>query len=247
MVWKIAIAVALLTAFIVAIMAIPVAMYVAQANGARDQDGGLSMATFFFLAPAVFVATFLVGLWGTYLVHATEWAHFWKATGASLGIAMGVLILIAGYFMLQAPIRPVEGGSPLVLEVEVHIPLARVPVHPSESDPMRISLYAGPRDNQFGSIDTALNRTENDNLIVTGIAGLNSTSSSRSISFYMDEKTWLALDNLPISAKPSEKDSVWSALMPMRDATIAEPQYTDVLARVRVVKRERTAQPTNGL
>lgn len=235
--WKIALTVALLSAFVTAIVTIPVANYVSQANGVSDQDGGRSMGIFFFLAPVVFVVAFLVGLLGTYLVHATEWAHFWKAIGASLGITMGVLCAIAGYFMLQAPITPVEGGSPLVLEVEVHIPLARVPAHPKELDPMRMSLYAGPRDNQFGSIDTSLNHIENGNLIVRGIAGLNSTSYSRTISFHIDENTWLALDKLTIAAKPSEKDSVWSALMPMRDATIAEPRYTDVLARVRVSKR----------
>ena len=179
--------------------------------------------------------------------HATEWANFWKATGASLGIAMGALIAIAGYFMIQAPIVPVEGGSPLVLEVEVYIPVERVPAHPDEFDPMTMSLYAGPRDNQFANIDTALNRTENGKLIVTGIAGLNSTSYSRTISFNIDEKTWLALDNLPIAAKPSAKDSVWSALLPMRDAQIAEPHFTDVQARVRVVKRDRMSLPTTGL
>ena len=247
MAWKIAIATALITAFVTAIVAIPVAGYVSQANGVSDHDGGRSMAIFFFLAPAVFVVAFLVGLLGTYLVHATEWAHFWKATGASLGMTMGVLFAIAGFFMLQAPIRPVEGGSPLVLEVEVYIPLERVPAHRDQFDPMRMSLYAGPRDNQFASIDTARNRTENGKLIVTGLAGLNSTSYSRSVSFNLDEKTWLALDNLPISAKPSEKDSAWSALMPMREAEIAEPHYTDVQARVRVVKRDRTPQPGTGL
>lgn len=247
MAWKIAIAVALVTAFVTAIVATPVANYVSQANGVSDQDGGRSMAIFFFLAPVVFVVAFFVGLLGTYLVHAMEWAHFWKATGASLGITMGVLFAIAGFFMLQAPIRPVEGGSPLVLEVEVYIPLARVPAHRDEFDPMTMSLYAGPRDNQFASIDTALNRTGNGMLIVTGLAGLNSNSYSRTISFNIDQNTWLALDHLPIAAKPSEKDSVWSALMPMRDATIAEPQYTDVQARVRVVKRERIPQPSTGL
>jgi len=165
------------------------------------------MAIFFFLAPVAFFAGLLLGLLGTYLVHATEWAQFWKATGTSVGIAVVVIFAIAGFFMLQAPITPVEGGSPLVLEV--YIPLERVPAQPDGSDPMTMSLYAGPRDNQFASIDTALNRTENGKLIVTGLADLNSTSYSRMISFNVDAKTWLALDNLPIAAKPSEADSAW--------------------------------------
>ena len=240
MAWKIAIVVALLTAVVTAIVAIPVATYVAQANGVNDQDGGRSMAIFFFLAPVAFVAGLLLGLLGTYLMHATEWAQFLKASGASVGIAMIVIFAIAGFFMLQAPITPEEGGSPLVLQVEVYIPMERVPAIPDELDPMRMSLYAGPRDNSFASIDTALNRTENGKLIVTGHAGLNSTSASRILSFNIDESTWLALYDLPIAATPSGKDSVWSALMPMRDARIAEPHYTDVLARVRVVKRDRT-------
>ncbi len=241
MVWKIAIVVALLTAVVTAIVTIPVATYVSAANGISDQDGGRSMGIFFILAPLALIAGLLFGLLGTYLVHAVEWSQFWKATGVSLGMTMGVLLAISGYFMLQASITPVEGGSPLVLEVEVHIPLERVPAHRDQFDPMRMSLYAGPRDNQFASIDTALNRTEKGKLIVTGLAGLNSTYSSRTVSFYIDAKTWVALDNLPIAAKPSEKDSVWSALMPMRHADAAGPeyQYSDVQARVRVVKRER--------
>lgn len=135
----------------------------------------------------------------------------------------------------------------MVLEVEVYVPLARVPAHRNELDPMLMSLYAGPRDNAFGTIDTTLDRIEDGKLIVTGFNDLNSSSHSRVVSFSIDEHTWLALDNLPISAMPSEKDSVWSALMPMRDATIAEPKYSDVLARVRVVKRERMKQPKTGL
>ncbi|HQV52873.1 MAG: hypothetical protein IPI00_15545 [Flavobacteriales bacterium] len=237
--WKIAIVVALLTAFITAITSIIVTNYVADKCGVSDQDGGRSMGIFFFLGPGAFVMGLLFGLLVSYLMHAVEWAHFWKAVGASVGIALGAIVIIAGYFLLDAPIRHVEGGSPLVLEVEIHIPLERIPEHREELDPMRISLYAGPRDNSFGDIDTALNRTENGKLIVTGKLGLNSTSHTRTVSFHVDQNTWLALDHLPITAKPSEKDSAWSTLLPMRDATIAEAHYSDVQARVRVVKRVR--------
>lgn len=237
--WKIAIAVALLTAFVTALTSIIVAEYVSDKCGVSNHDGGRSMGIFFFLGPIAFVVGLLIGLSGSYMMHAVEWAHFWKAVGASVGIAFGAILIIAGYFLLDAPIRPVEGGSPLVLEVEVHIPMVLLPEHREELDPMRISLYAGPRDNSFGSIDTALNRTENGILIVTGQLGLNSTSHARTVSFHVDQNTWLALDHLPIAAKPSEKDSAWSTLLPMRDATIAEPRYSDVQARVRVVKRVR--------
>ena len=240
MAWKIALVVALLTALVTAIITIPVATYVAQANGVSDRDGGRSMSIFFYLAPAAFVAGLLLGLLGTYFVGAVEWAQFWKATGASVGMALVMIFAIAGYFMLDSPITPVAGGSPLVLQVEVYIPLERVPTHPSELDPMRMSLYAGPRDNQFATIDTALNRTEDGKLIVTGFAGLNSTSYARTISFNIDANTWLALDHLPIADKPSEQDSVWSALRPMRDAKLAGSDFSDVKARMRVVKRDRT-------
>lgn len=59
------------------------------------------------------------------------------------------------------------------------------------------------------------------------------------LSFNIDQKTWLALDNLPIAAKPSAGDSAWSALMSMRDGTGAGADYSDVKARVRVVERDR--------
>ncbi|HQZ43555.1 MAG TPA: hypothetical protein PK735_11765, partial [Flavobacteriales bacterium] len=72
--WKIAIVVALLTAFITAITSIIVTNYVADKCGVSDQDGGRSMGIFFFLGPGAFVMGLLFGLLVSYLMHAVEWA-----------------------------------------------------------------------------------------------------------------------------------------------------------------------------
>lgn len=237
--WKVAFTVALLTALVAAVVTVIAATLVAEANGISDREGSRSMEILFLLMPVGFVVGFVFGLVGTRLVHAVEWAQFWKATGLSVGMALVALLAIAGYFTAKAPITPPEGGSPLALQVEFHIPTELMDAHPEAYDPLLISLYAGPRDNFPSEIDTALTRTENGMLIVTALAGLNSDSYVRTFSLTIDTSTWLTLDQLPIASAPSEKDSSWSALLPMRDARTAEPFSPEVRARVRVVKRDR--------
>lgn len=238
--WKIAILVALLTGLITAVVTFPVAEYVSRANGVSDREGARSMGIFFFLVPAGFIGGFLLGLLGTKLVHAMEWAHFWKATGVSVLIAQVVLFGIAGLNLMGIPHPPLLDGQQLLLQVEVHVPMERMGSRAKKPDQMLMSLYAGPKDNQYATIDTSLNREENGNLLVTGFVDLNSSSSFRMLAFSIEGVLSLALDPLPIAAKPTTKDLEWTNLMPMREAELSgtDYTYTDVVVRMRVIKRK---------
>ena len=235
--WKIAIVVALLTGVITAIVTAPVADKMTKLHGVSDFEGGRGMGVVFFFIPAGLIGGLLLGLLGTKLVNATEWVHFWKATGLSVLLGQVALFGIAGLSLLSIPRPPKIDGRTLALEIEVHVPLARITPRARELDQIRLSLYAGPKDNAYATIDRTNFREENGNLAVPAHAPLNSRSYTRTISFHIEEHTWLAFD-LPLAGIPKTADFEWSHLRPMREANVAGgiPAPTDVMLRYRVVK-----------
>lgn len=235
--WKVALVVALLTGVITAIVTAPVADRMTKLHGVSDFEGGRGMAIAFVFIPAGFIAGGLLGLLGSKLLHATEWAHFWKALGVSVLLSQVSLFGVAGLSLLSIPRPPRIDGHHLSLEVEVHVPQHRITERSREPDQIRMSLYAGPKDNGYATIDRSRFRETSDTLIVTAVAGLNSRSQRRVISFHIEEETWLAFDLDRLPPIPTEHDMEWSALEPMRDArnAKAEAARSDVLLRYRVV------------
>ncbi len=240
--WKIAILVAPLTGVITAVVTAPVADKMTKLHGVSDREGGRGMAIFFLFVPAGLIGGFLFGLLGTKLVHATEWIHFWKASGVSLLMSHAVLFGISGLSMLGLPRPPLIDGHPLALEVEVLVPVARVPSGTFDQQYLRTSLYAGPKDNQYAEIDTAHIRTENGFIVVPAKVDLNSRSDFRMFSFQAEDTISVTLDPLPLFASPTAKDLQWTQPTPMRESTITGSAYTDILLRMRVVKQERTTE-----
>jgi len=235
--WKIALVVALLNAIITAVVTIPVADKVTKAHGVSDFEGGRGMAIAFILIPAGFIGGFLLGLLGTNLAHATEWFHFWKATGISIGLGQLALFSIAGLSLLSIPRPPLLHGKNLSLEVEVHVPLSRITEELSQPDKIRLSLYAGPKDNQYARIDTAGFREEHGHLIVPAIASLNSRSYQRSISFHLGDDLWFSTE-IELAATPKEADKAWTPLKAMRVTTLSgfDDSPSGILLRYRVVE-----------
>lgn len=233
--WKIALAVALLTAIITAVVTAPVADKVTRLHGVSDFEGGRGMAIAFVLIPAGFIGGFLLGLLGTKLVHATEWAHFWKAAGLSVLLGQVALFGVSGLSLLSIPRPPLIDGHALVLEVEVMVPLARITESAKAPDGMRLSLYAGPKDNHYADIDRSRFREEDGRLVVPATAQLNSRSAARVLSFHIEEHTWLAFD-LPLPPEPAVTPD-WSRPAALREAHAdgREPVSSDVLLRYRVV------------
>ena len=234
--WKIALLVALLTGTITAVVTAPVADKVTGMHVVSDFEGKRGFAVAFIFIPAGFFGGFLLGLLGTKLVHATEWAHFWKAAGASIVLGQVALFSIAGLSLLSLPRPPVLDGESLAVEVEVHVPLAHITPRAKDPGRIRVSLYAGPKDNHYAEIDTARFREENGHLLVTAIAALNSRSYTRTLSFLLEEGIWLAYD-LQLPASPTRADLEWTALEAMRPANSTDSASAprDVSLRYRVI------------
>jgi hypothetical protein len=233
--WKIALAVALLTGIITALVTIPVADHVTRMHSVSDREGARAMGIVFFLAPLALVGGLLLGLLGTKLVGAVEWAQFGRALGVSLLLSVGAVVGIAGLSILSIPRPPVALGKPLALEVEVLVPRAEVPTDVRTPDVLSMSLYAGDNDNHTIPLDTVAFREEGDLLVVPVTATLNSRSSTRILSFHIGTERWLAFD-LPLPAEPAVS-AAWSDPGPMRDATTSGPNsvWSTVQLRYRVV------------
>jgi MFS family permease len=245
--WKIALLVALITGIITAMATAPVADKVTKMHGESDFEGGRGMLIAFVLVPAGFFGGALLGLLGTKLAHAVEWSQFWKALGLSVLLGQAGLWGIAGLSLLSLlsiPRPPQMNGEALALEVEVSVPHERITPRSLEPDQIRLSLYAGPKDNAYATIDRSLFREENGMLVVTAMADLNSASNTRVLSFHIEEHTWLAFDLTALPAVPTAKDLEWSEPRPLRDArnTGSTATVPDVLLRYRVVSQRTAAQ-----
>lgn len=237
--WKIALLVGLLTAIITALVTAPVADKVTRLHGISDFEGKRGFAIAFVLIPAGLIGGFLLGLLGTKLVHALEWSEFWKALGLSVLLGQAGLWAIAGLSLLSIPRPPLLDGEALALEVEVSVPLARVTPGAREPNGIRLSLYAGGKDNHYADIDRDRFREADGMLVVTALAGLHSVAPFRTLSFHIEDHTWLAFDLTALPAVPTARDLEWSAPRPMRDAQQEDPGTvpSDVLLRYRVVKQ----------
>lgn len=238
--WKIALVVALVSGIITAIVTVPVADKVSEKMGMSNFEGKRGFALVFLFIPAGLIGGALLGLLGTKLVHATEWAHFWKAAGLSVLLGQAGLFSIAGLCLLSIPRPPLIGDKELRLEVEVHVPLSRITPRSLQPEQIRLSLYAGRKDNAYMTMDTATFREVDGKLIAPATGILNSVSSNRMLSFHIEESTWLAFDLDDLPAVPTDKDQAWSALQPLREAKSQDGKFatTDVMLRYRVMKVE---------
>lgn len=239
--WKIAIAVALLTGIVTALVTFPLADKVTRMLKVSDFEGGRGMAVVFLFVPAGLIGGLLLGLLGTKLVHAVEWSHFWKAAGVSLLMSHVALFSIAGLSLLSIVHPPLLDGHALALEIEVTVPLSLMPDGRLDPQKVRMSLYAGDKDNHHADIDTAHIAQKDGVALVRAEARLNSKAAFRMLAFNAEGFDGFALDPLPLPPKPTTKDLLWTERMPMREAKVTGTQYiyTKVLLRYRVVKKEK--------
>lgn len=235
--WKIAFAVALVSGLVTAVVTAPVAYKLTGLHGVSEFEGKRSVYVFFYFVPLALVGGFLLGLLGSKLVGAAEWAQFWKATTLSVGLGLGALVAIAGLSFLSVPRAPMQAGKALAVEVEVLVPAELLTPNYREPYIIRMGLNAGDNDNRVVPVDTTNFREETGVLVVPALAPLYSHAPRRSLSFHLGE-TWLAFD-LPLPYKPTA-DSTWSTPAPMRDATTAGATsvWSTIQVRYRVVAFE---------
>ena len=240
--WKIAIAVALLAAVITALVTAPVADKVTRMMGVPDREGGRGMLVVFILIPAGFIGGLLLGLLATKLMHAVEWSQFWKTTGVALLMSHTALFSIAGLALLSIVHPPMLDGHALALEIEVAVPVRLMPGGRIDPATLKMSLYAGDKDNQYAEIDTAHIVQQEGIALLRAEARLSSKADFRMVYFHTGNEgtDGFALDPLPLPRAPTEKDLQWTERMPMREAKVTDGKYTytEVMLRYRVVKTE---------
>ncbi|HEX2617865.1 MAG TPA: hypothetical protein VHL57_10005, partial [Flavobacteriales bacterium] len=221
----------LVTAFITA----PVADHVTKKMGVSNMEGGRGYAVIALIL-AGFVGGLIIGLVTTRVIGAVAWSQFWKVEGIALLAANVVLFGIAGACLATVPKPPLLNGRTLDLEVEIHVPTDLAPTAPFSEKNLRMSLYAGPKDNCYVDIDTARTRTEGDELVVRATASLNSAGMDRMFSLTVNDSVSYTLD-MPLRPKPREADLAWTEPLPMRLSHITGTSYTytRVLVRYRVV------------
>lgn len=235
--WKIAIVVAIVTALITAVLTAPVSDHVTKKLNVSNFEGGRGMAIAFIFIPAGFIGGFLLGLLGTKLVHAVEWAQFWKAAGFSLAMSLGALGAIAGLFLLSIAKPPLLDGEGLELQAEILVPRHLQPKDSLSDRNPRISLYATRDDNHYVKVDHQALHPGSDTLTIPLTTPLNTVSGQRMLSLIIDDSTSYTLD-MPLQAVPRKEDLQWTAPLPMRFSNITGQGYTftEVLVRYRVVK-----------
>lgn len=241
--WKIALLVAFITALVTAALTAPVADFVTRKLKVSDFEGARGMAIAFVFIPAAFIGGALFGLLGTKLAHAVEWSQFWKAAGISLGLSLCALTAIAGLFLLGVQRPLLMDGQVLELEAEIMVPKH---LHPKDSlsdrNP-RVSLYAGPKDNQYVPIDLTRLQTGMDTMIIPLRTGLRTASMTRMLTIIVDDTASYTLD-MPLKPVPHKEDLDWTAPMPMRYSNITGNGYTftEVMVRYRVAKVGRPSK-----
>ena len=241
--WMIAIVVAIITALVTAVLTAPVSDHVTKKLGVSNFEGGRGMAIAFIFIPAGFIGGFLLGLLGTKLVHALEWAQFWKAAGLSLAMSLGALGAIAGMFLLSIAKPPLLDGELLELQAEILVPRDLQPKDTLSDRNPRVSLYATRDDNRYVEIDTKALRPGGDTLLIPLRTPLNTVSGQRMLSLTIDDRVGYTLD-MPLQPAPRKEDLAWTEHLPMRLSQVTNTQYeyTRVLVRYRVVKKGKPAK-----
>lgn len=199
--WKIALLVALITAVVTVSVTAFVADEVTGMLGVSDFEGKRGFALVFLFIPAGLAGGFLLGLLGTTRVGAVAWAQFGKALGLSVALGQAALFATAGLSPLGRPQPPLIGGQALDLEVELHIPAAWATERARRPDGIRLSLFAGDKDNSYAVIDTAHFQEEGGTLVATTVAGLNSSAHLRILSLGIEENPGLAWERWPCTTR----------------------------------------------
>jgi MFS family permease len=244
MAWTVALVVALLNGLLCGVAVVPLSFGLMRAHGKVDRDGGMSMGIVFQVAPITFVLAALLGLWGSHLAGATGWEGFWPALGISAGIGLGVMGLFALTSLLGIVRAPKLDGAELLLRVEVTVPRSSLPGGTPDRAEMRLSLYAGDKDNHYGELDLDGIRAVGDHYLIPGQALLRSVSPARMLTLQVAPDTSFVLD-MPLAASPGRDDLGWAGPFTTREGRLRDGrlQPTPVTMRYRL---EKVPTPSTG-
>ena len=237
--WSIAISVALLNALITGALAVFASFFLMHALNISDREGGVGMAIIFYIGPLALAVGLLCGFVATWWTGTTEWSQFWKALGYASALPFTITLLVIAVQLMGRPVVPKINGQTLMLQAEMFIPTSLVAEELIRHPETRASLYAGDKDNQYITVDTAGITAVEGGFLIPLHGPLNTAAILRMLTFSPYTGGSLTLD-LPLRSKPAQSDTGWTQPMPLRRGVLANGTYDQTMAtaRYRVVLNE---------
>lgn len=170
------------------------------------------------------------GVLGLVMARVLATAGFWKATGCSLGLVLGLAALVTLLFYLLADLPPKLDGHELRLQVEIKLPAGQA--KPTGEGAFTLGSVSNQRQRAAQSGDLHLDqaRRENDRWIVPAEAFLFTTRGRRVILAEV-AKTNLASFIIPLPARPDSAFEQWSEWLPQPRA--GDPPWPESKAAYR--------------
>ena len=169
-----------------------------------------------------------------------------KTFGASVGVLVGIAGIITGLCWALADIPPKIDGRPLMLEVELRLPVDATNSPAKGSGESSMSLHSvinhRGRKSSDGKLEPSKARLENGRWIVPGAVDLFTMRGLRSLDFKLNGEEVMGF-LVPLPARPGEKYLDWSDWGPRPPAP--HPAWPDTKPSYRF-RVQKIAEPPPG-
>jgi hypothetical protein len=206
-----AIFVALLTAFVGCLLALPVGDYLTRLAHVPEMEGQRGMTIFFLCVPLGILAGLIIGTVSASVVRRQGLAGFLVAQGWSLLIVCGLAGLLGGVPYLLSDKPPRIDGKRLKLEFELRAPtMFKIPDRP-DGYSVRVCLYTDNRQNRYAFIDWQAITKDSEHTTIPGHVPLLTHSKTRSLLASVgNEPVASQFIELKIPPAPRKEDETWS-------------------------------------
>lgn len=151
------------------------------------------------------------------IVVARNMSGFLPATGASLGVVLGLTLLVLGISRLSADVPPTIDGDALLLALEYRWPASQVePPSPGEQEPrVRLGSVSGSveRNHELGAFWLDESRQEDGRWITPAAVEVFTARGKRVVLFTIGEETLSAV-MVPLPGRPKKQHLEWSDWLP---------------------------------
>ena len=203
--------VALLTAFVGGLLALPVGDYLTRLAHVPEMEGQRGMTIFFLCVPLGILAGLVVGIICSIAVRRHGLAGFLIAQGWSVLIVCGLAGLLGGVPYLLSDKPPRIDGKRLTLEFELRAPtMFKIPDRP-DGYSIRVCLYTDNRQNRYAFIDWQAITKDSEHATIPGHVPLLTHSKNRSLLASIgNESVASQFIELKIPPAPRKEDETWS-------------------------------------
>ena len=192
-----------------------------------DFEGARAYLVVFLLAPAGALLGVIVAVLCARRVVPGQLSSLVVQEAWALAITAGIVGAAFGLAWLTAE-RPLAiDGRDVILELEIRVPAHLVGAEGEGG--IRVSLYAGSKDNASVDLDRDAVRREAQHLVFPGRARLRSRAARRSLLVGLSPTPAQVVD-LPLEASPTAPSAAWSPWLAARaDARLAPVAPADAV------------------